>query len=127
MSETSTLTVKVTGLRNHQGNLCVALFNSSDGYPSNTSEAIRVISVLIHNNPEFVIFKELAYGNYAISVFHDENGDSELNTNFLGIPKEGIGFSNDPKIWQGVPAYEKVKFAFTSEQNTVEIAMKYLL
>ncbi|ELR99500.1 DUF2141 domain-containing protein [Gloeocapsa sp. PCC 73106] len=127
MSETSTLTIQVSGLRNANGNLCVALFNSPDGYPSNITEAIRLSSVLIETTPQVILFEELAYGTYAIVAFHDENGDSKLNTNFLGIPKEGIGFSGDPKIWRGVPAYEKVKFEFTPEEKTIGITMKYLL
>lgn len=122
------LTVEVSGFRKIRGNICVALFDNPDAYnDKNNLQPIRSSSVLLASDPQSVTFSQLPYGSYAIAAFHDENEDSQLNTNFLGIPKEGIGFSNNPSIWKGGPDYEGIKFDFTPEQTTISIKIKYLI
>ena len=46
-----------------------------------------------------------------MAAYHDENGNGKLDTNFLGIPSEGVAASNDAKGTMGPPSYEKAKFA----------------
>jgi uncharacterized protein (DUF2141 family) len=50
-------------------------------------------------------------GEYAISIIHDKNRNGRLDTNFIGIPKEPFGFSNNPKIKFGPPSFSDAKFA----------------
>jgi uncharacterized protein (DUF2141 family) len=45
----------------------------------------------------------------------------------LGIPLEGIGFSGNPKIWKGIPPFDRTRFAFAVDRDVVEIRMRYLL
>lgn len=52
-------------------------------------------------------FKVPKQGNYAIWIFHDENSNGKLDKNFLGIPTEKYGFSNNPKLFFGPPKYEE--------------------
>ncbi len=68
---------------------------------------------------------DVPHGSYAASVLHDENKDGELETGMLGIPKEGVGFSNDPRIIKGTPSFEKTRFEFNEGNREVEIAVKY--
>ncbi len=125
---TNILTVEVSGFRKIKGNLCVALFDNPEAYrDKNNLQPIRTSSSLLVGDPQTVTFSELPYGDYAIAVFHDENEDLQLNTNFLGIPTEGMGFSNNPPLWKGGPDYETIKFAFTPEQTTISIKMKYII
>ncbi|NJL41881.1 MAG: DUF2141 domain-containing protein, partial [Leptolyngbyaceae cyanobacterium SM1_4_3] len=72
-------------------------------------------------------FPDLPYGFYAASVHHDENMDGELNCNALGIPKEGIGFSGNPRIWKGVPPFQRAEVEFSDRYPMITITMKYLL
>ncbi|TVQ45375.1 MAG: DUF2141 domain-containing protein [Gloeocapsa sp. DLM2.Bin57] len=125
---TNILTVEVSGFRKIKGNLCVALFDNPDSYNDKSNlQPIRSSCLLLVDDPQNLTFSELPYGSYAIAVFHDENEDFQLNTNFLGIPKEGMGFSNNPSIWKGGPDYEAMKFDFTPEQSTIAIKIKYLI
>jgi uncharacterized protein (DUF2141 family) len=125
MTDYATLTLELSGLRNTKGVLCVALFADAEGYPDNPSQAICYDSFPITTIPQKVAFSDIPFGYYAAAVFHDENADSKMNVNFLGIPKEGIGFSGDPQIWKGVPSFEKVEFEFTPHQTVFTITLKY--
>lgn len=83
-----TLTVNIMELKNSTGQVAVELFDSDN-------KSIKEKSASISNNQCAVIFDSLPDGLYAIRYFHDENNNKELDTNLFGIPKEGIGFSND--------------------------------
>jgi uncharacterized protein (DUF2141 family) len=65
-------------------------------------------------------------GTYAISAFHDENNDKKVNSNFIGIPKEGIGVSNNAKGSFGPPKFDDAKFEFTQSDQSVGISLNYL-
>ena len=72
-----------------------------------------------------IVLEEIPEGEYAIAVFHDENTNGKLDTNFLGIPKEQYGFSNHAKGQMKPPKFEDAKFKLTNEQNKfVTINMK---
>ena len=43
-----------------------------------------------------LVLRDLPPGRYAVNAFHDENGNGDLDTNFIGVPSEGYGFANDP-------------------------------
>lgn len=123
----ATLLLELTALRNRKGVVNVALFSSQDGFPNNAAKAIRSGCFPISELPLVLPFDNLPYGKYAISVHHDENMDSKLNCNALGIPIEGIGFSGNPHIWMGVPPFHRTAVEFSLDRQTVSITMKYLL
>jgi uncharacterized protein (DUF2141 family) len=125
--QTATLTVELTGLRSNLGVVNVGLFASAEGFPSDASKAVRSGCFPITDLPLILTFDRLPFGQYAATVHHDENMDGELNTNVLGIPLEGIGFSGNPKIWKGIPPFDRTRFAFAADGDTVEIRMRYLL
>ncbi len=118
------LTLTISKLRNQKGEVCIALFESKTGFPEDDTHAVCNNCFAISELPMTVNF-DVPYGSYAASVLHDENKDGELNTGLLGIPKEGIGFSNDPRIIKGTPSFEKTRFEFTDDSQAVEIAVKY--
>jgi uncharacterized protein (DUF2141 family) len=123
----SMLKLELTGLRNQEGVICAALFASPEGYPNDSSKAIRSGCFPIHSTPCLLEFPDLPYGFYAVTVHHDENMDGELNCNALGIPKEGIGFSGNPRIWKGVPPFQRAEVEFSDRNPIIAITMKYLL
>ena len=88
------LTVIVTGLENDEGKAMIALCNSQEDYESK-GEAYRAGIAPINNKKAVWIFENVVFGTYALKVFHDEDDDDELDTNFLGIPSEDYGFSNN--------------------------------
>src|SRR5262245_61492436 len=105
MKGTGTVTVHVSGARNTKGKIGVTLFQGAQGFPDDTSKAIRQQSVEIdaETMSAQVTFKDLPQGTYAVSALHDENGNGKMDKNFLGIPKEGYGASNNPKKKRRAP------------------------
>ena len=82
------LRVEITQLRNNSGQVSVELLNKANVSVKGKTEQIK-------DNKCIITFSNLIEDSYAIRYFHDENSNKELDMNFLGIPKEGIGFSND--------------------------------
>ena len=92
--QTGRLTIVITDLQNDDGNVLLALADTRENYESD-DEAYRAFKILIEKGKAECIINDLPYGEYAIKLFHDENIDGELNSNFLGIPTEDYGFSNN--------------------------------
>jgi len=124
---TGTLTVRVGGARNTKGKIGVTLFQDAQGFPDDTSKAIRQQSVEIDPNTMSaqVIFKDLPQGTVAVSVLHDENGNGKMDKNFVGIPKEGYGASNNPKKKRRAPTFDEAKFSLNNTEQTIEITLVY--
>ncbi|MCF8369352.1 MAG: DUF2141 domain-containing protein [Bacteroidales bacterium] len=120
------IVVKVIGLRNDNGSVGITLFNSAEGFPMDFNKAIRKKYIEIKNNTVETTFKDVPEGAYAIAVYHDEDNDRKMDTNFLGIPKEGTGSSNNPKPRMGPPVYTNCQFE-TKNSTSLIIIMKYLL
>jgi uncharacterized protein (DUF2141 family) len=124
---TVSLTVVVTGARNVKGKVRAALFQSAKGFPNDASQAIQTQAADI--DPQSlsakIVFTGLHDGTYAISVFHDENMNQKLDKNFMGIPKEGYGASNNPKKKMGPPDFEETKFQVSGQGPPLEIKLMY--
>lgn len=124
---TATLTVHVIGARNAKGKIRAALFRGAEGFPDDASRAFRTQPADI--DPQTlstqIVFTDLPAGVYAVSVFHDENLNEKLDKNFMGIPKEGYGASNNPKKKMGPPSFEETKFQFSGKDESLEIKLMY--
>jgi uncharacterized protein (DUF2141 family) len=125
--DTGTLTVRVTGARNTKGKIGVTLFQDAQGFPDDTSKAVRQQSVDIDPNTMSaqVTFKDLPRGAFAVSVLHDENGNGKMDKNFVGMPKEGYGASNNPKKKKRAPTFDEAKFSLNSSEQAIEITLIY--
>ena len=124
---TASLTLRVTGARNAKGKIRVALFRDSKGFPNDASQAVHAQAADI--DPQTlsaqVVFADLPAGVYAVSVFHDENMNAKLDKNFMGVPKEGYGASNNPKKKMGPPNFDETKFQLGGTGQSVEIKLMY--
>jgi uncharacterized protein (DUF2141 family) len=125
--DTATLTVRVTGARNTKGKIGVTLFQNAQGFPDDTSKAIRQDSVEIDPKTMSaqVTFKDLPQGTFAISVLHDENGNGKMDKNFVGMPKEGYGASNNPSKKRRAPTFDEAKFSLNTSEQAIEITLIY--
>jgi uncharacterized protein (DUF2141 family) len=119
---TGKLTIVITGLENDDGEVLIALSDSRENYESD-SEAYLGYKVKIKNGNAECTIAELPYGEYAIKLYHDENMDGELNSNFLGIPTEDYGFSNNASGTFGPADYDDAKFLFEQSDMTMNISV----
>lgn len=118
------LSVTVTKVSLQKGDIYAALFNSEKGFPNNPSAAFKAAKATPKNGIVTLQFENVPQGTYAIALFHDTNGDGKLNTNFIGIPKEGYGVSNNVKNMFSGPSFKQTAFQHTlSTQLT--IIMRY--
>jgi len=117
----------VTGLHSNSGEVDCALFNSAHGFPDHPENAIKTVQSKIADEQAVCIFEGVEPGDYAISEFHDENGNGKLDRNFLGIPKEGVGASNGATGHMGPPKYEAARFQYSGGVAVMTIQTHYLL
>ena len=123
---TGTLTVIISNFRSNRGSAAVALYNQEKAFPKSPEKAIRQSFFPINDKKTVAVFENLAAGEYAVSVFHDENNNKKMDTNFLGIPKEGVGASNNARGHFGPPKYKDAKFSFSGSAQTIYINITYL-
>ena len=117
------LTVIIDGLENDQGKVLVALCNSEKDFES-SGKTCRLATLGIMKKQASITLDDLPPGMYALKAFHDENGDGELNTDFLGIPNENYGFSNNARGTFGPPSWDDAKFMLKLPADTVRILIE---
>jgi len=121
----SNLGVTVKGLRSQKGQVCFSIFSSSRGFPNNDKNALKAKCVKLEDSSVELNIPSLKSGTYAIAMFHDSNGDGKLNTNSLGIPTEGFGFSRNPRIVTGPPKFGDSAVLVVGSSTNIEIKLNY--
>jgi uncharacterized protein (DUF2141 family) len=119
------LEVTVAGLRNQDGQVMVAVYETEDGFPGDAARAYRKARSPLSGEPASFRFEQLPYGTYAVSVLHDENGNGVVDKNFLGMPKEGSGASNNPEPGFGPPAFGAASFALKDPLCKIRVTIQY--
>ena len=125
----TTLTVSVTGLRSTHGAIVYSVFSGPEGFPDKGEKAIAHGQCVPRGDKTASsMIPKLAPGVYAVTLFHDENSNGKLDAKAFGIPKEGFGFSNDPKIRIGPPRFKDASFAITGAgpERTLTIKLVHL-
>jgi uncharacterized protein (DUF2141 family) len=125
MGQDVTLTVRTEGFRNDKGRCLVFVYTGQEGFPTKPEKAFLKLTGAISSGTSVIEIKNLSPGTYAVSVVHDENYDGKINTNIIGMPKEGLGASNNPKSF-GPPSFESSEFTAGKESKTIIINLKYL-
>lgn len=116
--------VKVLNIESSRGTVACALFESPDGFPKEyLRHATNVMVTKIRDTIARCDFRDIPPGTYALVVVHDENRNGELDTNWLGIPKESYGFSSDASASLAAPAFSAASFPYDGEslESTVEL------
>ncbi len=115
------LTIKISNIEKLQGEIKVGVFNKETNFLKDGS-AIKNYTIKVKKDSETLVITDLPKGEYAISMYHDTNSDNKLNTNFIGIPKEPYGFSNNVKPKMSAPKYHECKFDL-AESTTLHIKL----
>jgi len=100
------LSVVLEGIKSSEGNIQVAVYNQSEGFLKSDHvykyESIKARKGIMH-----IDIDDLPVGVYALAIFHDENGNNHLDTSWLGIPRESIGFSRARMKTFGPPSFRE--------------------
>jgi uncharacterized protein (DUF2141 family) len=115
----ASLRIEISDIRNATGDIGCLIFNGPDGYPESHEKAHRESHVKIISGAAVCEFKNLAPGEYATIVFHDENLNGKLDKNFLGIPREGYGASNNVRPAMSAPGFKEAAFSVKAAAPTI--------
>lgn len=115
-SEKVEIKIIVSNLNTTKGYIEMGIYNSSKGYLKN-GYAYKTVRQEVKGNTVEIILQDMPKGNYAVSLYHDENNDKKCNTNILGVPTEPYGFSNGFRRRLFKPSFEDCKVEVQS--NTV--------
>ena len=122
------LRVDAEGLRNAKGVVGVLVFRSPEGWPESVGKSFRheAEAISAHAQAATVTIHGLPAGDYAVVALHDENKNMKLDRNVFGWPKEGFGFSNNPRIGLGPPPFAQslVQVGCPTTEVTVRIVYK---
>lgn len=113
----SALTIQFKGLSSRDGQLMVSLRDANGEDIQNV-----IVPIPASGNIEYT-FSDLNNGTYIVATFHDENSNSELDVNFVGIPEEDYGFSNDARGFAGPPSLEDQRFILNGDKR-ISITLK---
>ncbi|MBO3700307.1 DUF2141 domain-containing protein [Roseivirga sp. E12] len=113
-NENYTLQVKITGIKKVKGKIGLCLITDKNEFMSDCSyyREYEVTGITME-----VELPNLEANQYAVTVYHDGNSNDKLDTNFLGIPKERYGFSNNPSTRFGPPSFKKCLFRLDSNMK----------
>ncbi|WP_020527497.1 DUF2141 domain-containing protein [Flexithrix dorotheae] len=115
------LQLVIKEIKQQSGKIMIAVYNEEDTY---LDIMYKAISVPVDSNILKINISELPAGYYAISIFHDVNDNDELDKNFIGIPKEPFGFSNNVLGKFGPPSFANAKVKVGSGQEPVVIELR---
>jgi uncharacterized protein (DUF2141 family) len=114
---TGRVQVTVTGFENEGGQALVALFLNGRGWPDDETLAFGTTVVPIRQGRAVATFEDVPSGPFAVSVFHDEDLDRELDTGVFGIPSEDYGFSRDARGTFGPPTFEEARLELAAGES----------
>jgi uncharacterized protein (DUF2141 family) len=119
------LRLQVGGFANDRGQVIANLFREGDDVMKPEKPYLQARAPISGKRAQLV-FCNLKYGKYAVTVFHDENLNGTLDHNFLHFPAEPLGFSNHfhMGIFTGLPSFEKLQFEFAQGAEPVSIMVK---
>lgn len=118
--------VKILNIRNSNGTVACALFESPEGFPDEFLKfATNIMIIKIRKSQARCDFEDIPPGTYAMAVVHDENMNGKLDTNWMGIPTEGYGFSNDAKALVGAPSFSAASFRYDGRSIDMTMSLNY--
>jgi len=107
------VTITLQGVKKNSGSIVLCLWAKEDGFPDcESGKAVK--RIVVPANATTARFENVAPGSYAVSAFHDANGNGKLDSNFLGLPLEAVGMSNNPKL-NGPPRFKPARFALAGQ------------
>jgi uncharacterized protein (DUF2141 family) len=122
---TASLAVTVEGFASEKGELFLALFFGPEGFPDASERAARGQHVPIAGAAVRAVFEDLPAGPLAVAAFHDENASGALDKNWLGLPIEPWGVSNNASAFLGPPRFQDARLELAEGQKLeIKIALQ---
>jgi uncharacterized protein (DUF2141 family) len=123
LAEPGVLEVTVTGVRSAAGHVLVAICDKATFLQPTCAYRGRSAAV---EGSVVVRITGIPPGTYAAEAYQDENDNNKIDRNVLGIPAEGIGFSNNARMLFGPPAFSEAAFVLTPAGGAINFSLRYL-
>lgn len=121
----TTIDVRVHGIRSDHGYVMFVLYGDNpDDFLVKGKKILKARFPAKRGTVAFCVIAPRS-GVYAAAVYHDENGNGRFDRGWIGLPTEGVGFSNNPTLLLAPPSHEKVAFQVSSSQTRLEIQLSY--
>lgn len=118
------LGISFSNIKEAKGSLYVGIYASESDFLKEEKACFKkIIPVTATGNLDLEV-PELAAGTYAVSCFHDVNGNGKMDTNFLGIPAEPYGFSNNARPTFRAPRWDEAKFEIKADSTRICIRLE---
>ena len=121
---TVSLQIHVTDTTHTDGSAGIALWAGEEGFPEGIERALRTIYVPVVDGQARVTFEGLEPGDYAVTVFNDQDQDEEFDKNWLGMPRESWGVSNNVRPRLRAPRYDEAVFGAFGGCQVVAITIE---
>jgi|SRR3990167_8285220 len=119
------IAVRIHGARSSNGELVVALYgDEADAFLKKSGRLARE-RVPARDQAVTVRFEAPRPGLYAVAVYHDENGNRKFDRTWLGLPAEGFGVSNNPRLGLRAPSHAEAAFHVGGGVTVVDINLQY--
>lgn len=114
----ASLEIKVHNIKHSFGTIWIGIYPSEEAFLDKSKA--RLLSVKVnHGDKQTIVVNDLKPGDYAMAIFHDLNGNSEMDFNWVGAPTEPFAFSKPvPSKWR-LPSFSEVKVPLQKPYNTV--------
>lgn len=123
--EGSTVSIELSGLATVQGNVYIAVYDSEDTWLGKDTVLQRKVVIADALDDDLVLAElQLPAGEYAVSIYYDINGNGDLDTNWIGIPKEPVALSNNARNRFGPPKYKDAVFTLGAETVVQKISIE---
>ena len=122
-STAADLTVKVDGIDKPGGTLKVQLMDSAEAWAGKAKPVGAARQVIDSTAAVELSFKNLPAGRYALRLMHDENDNGKLDSNLIGMPTEGYGYSNNPDLMRAA-RFEEAAFDLSDDGAAIEIKLR---
>lgn len=121
---TSTILVSFTGLRSDKGMLRACLTQNPAFFPRCEKDPDSLKASTPAQGDTHLRFTVAQGGDYAITALHDENANARADM-MLGIPREGVGFSENPALTFGPPKFKAARFTVAGSEVSQTVRMRY--
>lgn len=118
--------VRFEGVRSAKGLLRACLTRNPAYFPKCEKDPASFKASIAATKDARLVFGDVPPGDYALMVLHDENSNAKVDT-MLGIPREGVGFSRNPKLYFGPPSFKAVLIHIPAGRSETDVKLQYFL
>ena len=121
------ISVRISNFENNKGTCIVCIYDDARAFSEKGGKPVACQTVAVADKNAAAVFENIRQGTYAIMVIHDANNNRKFDTNFMGIPKEGYGASQNKLPFAAAPKFEENKFTVTDNTTThCAIRLRYI-